>query len=480
MPNLRTETDFRVVRQVALLQEQHIQALTKKLAEAHAKLAELTGQNDLQADLALVEALAQAANEPVPPPADSKAKDPPKKNEPQTGHGPSEQPRLAQEEMVCVLDEADRVCPACGEALEHKESLDERSEMIDVVEVRYVLRRVIRQAWVCRCGGCVELAIGPERAIPGGRYGLDFAIKVAVDKYLDHLPLARQVRILERHGLEATSQTLYDQLHSLSKELLPTWKAVRARILEGPVIGVDQTPWPNLAEKTAKPRQMWSLTNVEAVWHGIQEDKSLETFGLLLGGYQGVVVADMMSTHLSAAKSLPGLTLAACWAHCLRKFRDAALNHPEAEFALARIGQLYAIDAEATDLDHKLELRRTRSTAVLEELKTWLLARRTISTTTLGKAVSYTLNSWHHLQRFTTNARIWLDNNPTERSLRGPVVGRRNHFGSKSKAGTQVAAVFYTLMETAKAQGVDPAKYLRQAVIAARAGRVLLPGDASL
>jgi len=117
--------------------------------------------------------------------------------------------------------------------------------------------------------------------------------------------------------------------------------------------------------------------------------------------------------------------------------------------------------------------------ATLEELRDWLLARRTLKTTGLGAPVNYTLKSSHHLQRFTTDARIWLDNNVTERSLRGPVVGRRNHFGSKSKAGTQVAAVFYTLMETAKVRGVDPAKYLREAVLAARAGRVLLPGEQS-
>ena len=476
MPNIAHETDIRVVRQVAVLLENHVQVLTKKLTEAHAKLAELTGQNDLQADLALVEALAQAASQPTAPPAEPKDA-PKKKDEPQTGHGPSEQPGLAQEEMVCVLDEADRICPACGGELKHKESLDEHSEMVDVVEVRYVLRKVIRQASVCRCGGCVELAIGPERAIPGGRYSLDFAIKVAVDKYLDHLPLARQMRIMERHGLDVTSQTLYDQLHAVSKELLPTWEAIRRHILDGPVIGVDQTPWPDLEKKTAKPWQMWSLTNVGAVWHGIQEDKSAETFEKLLRGYQGAVVADMMSSHLSATKNMRGVTLAACWAHCLRKFREATETHPEAAYALARIEQLYDIDADATDLDHKLDLRRTRSTAVLEELKTWLLAHRTLKTTALGKAVNYTLGSWHHLQQFTTNARIWLDNNPTERSLRGPVVGRRNHFGSKSKAGTQVAAVFYTLMETAKAQGVvDAAKYLREAVLAARAGRMLLPG----
>jgi transposase len=475
VPNLRTETDIQVVRQVAVLQEQHIHLLTKKLAEAHAKLAELTGQNDLQADLALVEALAKAGAEPTGTPPTDKSKDPPK-DEPQRGHGATEQPGLVQEELVCSLPETEQTCSKCGEKLKRAPGLDERSELIDVVEVRYVLRKVTREAAVCRCGECVVVALGPERVTAGGRYSLDFGIKVALDKYLDHLPLARQTRIMSRHGLEVSDQTLWDQLRCLGEELIPTWKAVRSHILEGPVIGVDQTPWPNLEENAPKPWQMWSLTRDGAVWHGIQEDKSLETFEKLLGGYQGVVVADMMSTHLAGAQKVRGLVLAACWAHVLRKFRDAAENHPEANFALECIGRLYAIDAEATSLEHRLELRQTRSIATLAELREWLLAQRTVKATTLGAAVNYTLKSWHHLQRFTTDARIWLDNNPTERALRGPVVGRRNHFGSKSKAGTQVAAVFYTLVETAKVRGINPAEYLRAAIQAARAGRLLIPG----
>ena len=93
----------------------------------------------------------------------------------------------------------------------------ETSEMIDVVEVSYRVVKVKQQKYVCRCGGCVETAPGPERAVPGGRYSLDFAIKVAIDKYLDHIPLARQERILRRHGLDVTSQTLWDQLNALGR-----------------------------------------------------------------------------------------------------------------------------------------------------------------------------------------------------------------------------------------------------------------------
>ncbi len=91
--------------------------------------------------------------------------------------------------------------------------------MIDVVEVSYRLVQVKQQKYACRCGVCVETAPGPERAVVGGHYSLAFAIKVALDQYLDHIPLARQERMLRRHGLEVTTQTLEDQLDALARQL---------------------------------------------------------------------------------------------------------------------------------------------------------------------------------------------------------------------------------------------------------------------
>ena len=92
-----------------------------------------------------------------------------------------------------------------------------------------------------------------------------------------------------------------------------------------------------------------------------------------------------------------------------------------------------------------------------------------------GKAAAYVIANWERLTRFVEDARVPLDNNATERGIRGPVVGRRNHFGSKSERGTQVAATFYSLIETAKLHGINPAEYLLEASRAADRGEVLLP-----
>jgi hypothetical protein len=187
-------------------------------------------------------------------------------------------------------------------------------------------------------------------------------------------------------------------------------------------------------------------------------------------------VCDALKTHEAGARDGPGILLAGCWAHVYRKFEEAAPDHPEANLALKWIGELYDIDEKARgDLERMAELRRTESKQVLDKLKTWLWAQAVLKTLSIGKAAAYTIANWDRLKRFTDDARIPLDNNGTERAIRGPVVGRKNHYGSKSRRGTEVAAIFYTLVETAKLHGVNPTTYLLEAVRAADRGEVLFP-----
>lgn len=190
-------------------------------------------------------------------------------------------------------------------------------------------------------------------------------------------------------------------------------------------------------------------------------------------------MADALGTHQAGAKECRGIKLAACWAHVLRRFREAAADFPDARIMLAWISDLYEIDAKATGMDERRRLRATESRAVTEKMKSWMHSARVLKTTSLGRAIRYTLSIWTRLTLFLDAPEIWLDNNATERALRGPVVGRKNHYGSKSARGTRAAAIMYTLVESAKAAGVDPIAYLDAAATAARRDpkAVLLPGD---
>ena len=479
MLDIEREQDIERLRQVARLQKSQLEHLIAMLARKCAELEKLKGSGgELQLALKLLEEAQQEAAKLDAPAASASAEKKKAKRE-QRGHGPTDQSALPRVPLRCELPDADRECPACHGTLKPLAGQTECSEMIDVVELKYQVVEVERQKYVCGCGGAVETAPGPARAVEGGRYSLRFAIKVAFDKYVAHLPLERQARLMAHQGLIVTSQTLWDQCSAIMDLLEPTYDALFALLRASPVVGVDQTGWPDLEDSSLPPWQMWCVTAPGIVYHRICDDKSARTFKTLLGDYQGWVVADALGTHQAGARECRGVRLAACWAHVLRRFRDAVVDFPEAHFMLAWIQDLYEIDARAADIGERKRLRSTESRAVTEKMKAWMQDTPALKTTSLGSAIRYTLGIWDRLTLFLDNAEVWLDNNRTERGLRGPVIGRRNHFGSKSARGTQVAAIMYSLVESAKAAGIDPIAYLTEVATRAQRspGAVLLPAD---
>jgi hypothetical protein len=171
--------------------------------------------------------------------------------------------------------------------------------------------------------------------------------------------------------------------------------------------------------------------------------------------------------------------LAHCWSHVRRKFLEAEASSPQAKPVLDLIRDLYAIEAEASSPEDRRALRDARSCALVKEIHAWLLAQRALPQSSFGKALAYAAELWPGLVRFLDNPRIPLDNNASERALRGVVLGRKNHYGSKSQRGTEVAALFYSLLESAKLAGLEPAAYLAEATRRAIAspGAVTLPRD---
>jgi transposase len=480
--DLDREQDIEELRRIAHALEAQNRILLDVIARKSKEIDQLRGsKGDIQLTLKMLEALQAKAKAAAEALANAEAakrdKDKPKpERKPRASTGPTEQPLLPIIEREFVLDDADRTCPSCGGGLAPMKGQFEESEMIDVIEVTYQLVKVKQQKYVCRCGSCVETAIGPQRALVGSRYSLVFAIKVILDKWLDHIPLERQCRILERHNLIVTSQTLWDLAYAVSQRLSLVDAALGKHVLAQPVIGLDQTSWPRLETDATKPWQMWALTAPGVVVHRIRDDKSAATFGALVGDYRGVIVADALGTHEAGARASPGIVLAGCWAHVFRRFEEAAPDHPDAERALAWIGALYELDrAAGDDAAVRAELRRTKAPAILDEMKAWLWTHAEITSLSIGKAAAYTLGIWERLTRFVDDARIPLDNNATERAIRGPVVGRKNHYGSKSRRGTEVASRLYTILETCKLHDIDPAAYMHAAVTAADRGELLLP-----
>lgn len=414
----------------------------------------------------------------------AKSKEPARK---QTGHGRREQPELETVEQVHVENVEDETCDLCGGHLEASEGFFEESEEIDIIERRFVIKKHRRQKYKCECGSCIRAAKGPLKLFDGARYSVGFAVHVAMAKYADHLPLERQVRGMKRDGLLIDSQTLWDQINSLAGHLTPAYERLREHVLRQPVIGVDETHWKLMGEKGKKKGgkgkrwQAWAICCPDAVHYSFEDSRSAKTAAAILDGYDGVVLTDGYAAYESVKKSGGKFTLAHCWAHVRRKFVEVEEQHPgRCTEILDLIGQLYEVERQAKDKppDEVLALRKERSKTIVLAIQKWALEAEALPESNLGRAIKYMGSLWDGLRVFLEHPLVGLDNNGTERALRGVVLGRKNHYGSRSVRGTEVAAILYTLIESAKLAGVGPQTYLKTAITAAlRGNEVPLPHE---
>jgi transposase len=398
------------------------------------------------------------------------------KKKAQTGHGPREQAELPRIEQVHILDAADEMCPKCGAQLQEFAGQFEEADEVDVIERRFVLVKHKRQKYRCECG-CIETAEAPPKLQKSGRYSVGFATAVAVGKYADHLPLQRQVVQMRRQGLRIDSQTLWDQLFALSEHLVPAYEALHQHALSHPVVGADETTWRLMGKKgvtSTKRWQVWALSAPDAVFYQLHPSRGADAAAQLLKDFAGTVMCDGYSAYQSLKKRRHDFQLAHCWAHARRKFVEIEESFPRpSEEAIELIAQLYRIEREIEDEppDVRLRIRQQRAGLVVQQIHQWALGQRALPQSPLGKAIAYLGKHFDGLRVFLSDPDVPLDNNRTERALRGVVLGRKNHFGSRSERGTKVAAMMYSLVETAKINGVDPELYLKLAALEAIGGR---------
>lgn len=490
-------TDSQQLRQVAQLLEAENRRLHERLQVLCAQLATLQGKSEsaqlqleltkLQEQMAVMQhKLFGRSSEKTPHIEPSQAGD--GKKPPRRGHGPKEQLALPVVEKLHEIPESERTCPFCRGPLVPLGEQTEDSEEITVVQRRFVLLKHKRQKYRCGCNAAVETAPLPLKLIPAGRYSVEFAIEIAVHKYAYHLPLERQVKMMRNEGLLVDSQTLWDQIEALAKKLKPAYDQILAHILASEVIHADETRWMLLQKGGSKQWHAWGLSTQEAVYYHIDPTRGAQVLVDLLPAYQGVVIADGYIAYQTLARGSPKLVLAHCMAHVRRKYLEALPAYPQCQVAIDLIKELYAVERtlpslhglvgterqEALDLRKKV--RQKESAPLMDALHAWALEQSALPGSLLDKALSYMLNLWPGLKVFLADPRVPIDNNLVERDLRGVVVGRKNFYGSKSLRGTQVAAVFYTLLETAARSGLDPRQYL----LAATRHSLETPGAALL
>lgn len=506
MMKLEDIYDPQALQQAAILLEKSVVRLQKENVELRFEIARLKGQDvDPQMELDLLKEQLRAMQRELFAPSSERrlsadGQEKTEAKEPQKGHGPRPQPNLPIEVVTHAVPEEERTCSFCGGQLKEWEGQTEESEEITVVGIEYKVLKHRRQKYRCECNTQVVTAPGPVRLIPGGRYSIDFAAHVAEAKYLDHIPLERQARAMGRAGLDNDSQTLWDQIEILARPLEPTYEALCAKALEADVVYADESRWQLMNRQGSARWWTWCVASDEIATYRITSSRSAKVARELFEGFEGVAMVDGYGAYGSLKKAPRAgprtpIVWAHCWAHVRRKFLEAEDMYPErSKRAVALIKELYEIEREAPRIEpgmpadereQRLELRRKlrqeKSRPKVMELRDWALQQRgsVLPRSKMGKAIEYMLNLWEGLTVFLDDPRVPLDNNAAERALRGVVVGRKNHYGSRSKRGTEVAALFYTLLETAKLSGIDPRTYLRQAAVRAikTPGTVTLPQD---
>jgi transposase len=367
-----------------------------------------------------------------------------------------------------------KACPDCGGTL--RRLGEDVSETLEYVPARFKVIRTVRPK--LSCAGCSQIvqAPAPNRPIDRGLAGPGLLAHVLVSKYADHLPLYRQAEIYEREGVELDRSTLADWVGGASRTLQPLVDALNKYVLSAEKLHGDDVPVPVLAPGNGKTKtgRLWTYVRDDrpagssaaaAVWFAYSPDRKGEHPAAHLRNYKGILQADGYA-GFNKLYAQGGIVEAACWAHVRRKFHDLYQAHrsPIAKEALERIAQLYGIeqDIRGRSPAERADVRQARSRPLLERMHAWLKA--TLATLSqksdVAVAIRYALERWSALLRFCEDGRVEMDNNAAERALRAVALGRKNYLFAGSDTGGERAAAIYSLLGSAKLNGIDPEAYL--------------------
>jgi transposase len=382
-------------------------------------------------------------------------------------------PEHLPREVVTQVPNQD-CCPDCGSQL--RQFGQDISEQLEYIPASFKVIRNVRPKFACSgCDRIVE-APAPSRPIERGLAGPGLLAHVIVSKFSDHLPLYRQSEIYARQDVDISRSTLAGWVGAASDLVAPLVDAIQKHVLTGPKLHADDTPMPVLSPGNGKTKtgRLWTYVRDDrpagkqtapAVWFAYSEDRKGEHPRQHLKTFKGALQADAYGGfhHLYGED----IYEVACWAHARRKFHEIHVVHasPTTTEALARIGALYAIEDEirGKPTDLRLSIRQSRARPLLDELRSWMekTLRRLSSKSATAGAIRYALSRWRALTRYAENGMLEIDNSAAERALRAVALGRKNFLFCGSDCGGQRAAAMYSLIGSAKLNGLDPELYLR-------------------
>lgn len=437
--------------------------------QAFGRSSERLDRQIAQLELKLEE-VETGASEHAPVPAEPTAEE---KSKPKRNPLPDHLPREDQvHETACA-------CPECGGTL--RKLGEDVTEELEYVPGRFKVIRHVRPKFSCRACEAITQAPMPSRPIERGRPGPGLLAHVLVSKFADHLPLYRQSQIYAREGVDLDRSTLAGWVGQVSGLLRPLVDAVGREVMASDKVHADDTTVPVLAPGKGKTKtgRLWVYVRDDRPWGGEDPPAVLYRYSPdrkgkwpqeHLANFSGYLQADGYAgfnpLYETDAQGKTRMAEVACWAHVRRKFHDIfASNGSEiANDALQYIGALYAVEKEIRGRppDERAEIRQAKAGPLLDDLEAWFetIYNKVSAKSHMARAIRYARSRWPALQRYLSDGRLEIDNNAAERAIRGVALGRKNWLFAGSDAGGERAARIYTLIETAKLNGLDPLLYL--------------------
>lgn len=374
-----------------------------------------------------------------------------------------------------VLEPEQQACPACGGQL--KPLGEDVSEQLEVIDAAFKVIRHVRRKKACACCDVIVQPPAPSRPIERGIAGPGLLAHILVGKFADHQPLYRQAAIYARQGVDLDRSTMARWVGACGALMRPLVDALRRYVTAPGKVHADDTPMPVLAPGNGQTKtgRLWvyvrddrhsGSNTAPAVWFAYSPNRQGQHPQAHLAGFKGVLQADAYAGYNEIYRD-GQVREAACMAHARRKIHDLHVRRatPTTTEALRRIGELYAIEAQIRGQppDERKRIRQTQARPLLDSFEIWLRERLlTLSTQSdTTKAINYLLNQWQALVYYCDDGLAEIDNNIAENALRGVALGRKNFMFLGADSGGERAAAMYSLIGSAKLNGLDPQAYLR-------------------
>jgi transposase len=371
---------------------------------------------------------------------------------------------LRREEIIIEPDEDTRDCKKMGEEI---------TEVLEYQPGELYVKQYRRIKYARPDNNGVLIGELPSRPLPKIIAGEGLLAQIVIDKYIDHLPLHRQMQRFERTGVKLPYSTLTDWVSATCGLITPLFNALKAEVLQSEYLHADETPI-KVIDKDKKGEThrgyYWVYQNSidKLVFFDYQEGRGREGPMEILEHFKGYLQTDGYAAYDIFDKR-PGITLIHCMAHARRMFNEALDNDYERAFyALCEIQKLYEIERISKEANlnfEELKVVRCKTAApILKGMWLWMQQQyvQVLPKSAIGKALAYSMERWHKLSVYITDGRLKIDNNPVENSIRPVALGRKNYLFAGSHEAAKRSGMLYSLLGTCKMHGIEPYAWLKE------------------